>query len=111
MRWLFIAMPIILLLIICLSNEMSSNYNLIEERKESYEACIKLKIKAPYFNLNCEHLLNRHPILEAQIRNEEMKKYGIKTLSIYESNTRKVSKIEEIKLRKLIDRIANKNKL
>ena len=40
MKWLFFALPIILLMLMIGSNELSSND---KEKKESYEACIKLK--------------------------------------------------------------------
>ena len=102
MKWPFIALPIMFLMFIIGSNELSSNDR---ENKESYEACIRLKKKAPYFNLNCEHLLP----LQKSINQSGNK--NIKTLYINESNIRKVSKIEESKLKKLMKKLSNENKL
>jgi hypothetical protein len=102
MKWLFFALPIILLMLMIGSNELSSND---KEKKESYEACIKLKKKAPYFNLKCEHLLP----LPKSINIAGNK--NIKTLYINESNIRKVSKIEENKLKKLMQKLSNEGKL
>ncbi len=103
MKWLFIAMPIILIMFIIGSNELSSND---KEKMESYEACIKLKRKAPYFNLKCEHLL---PMSKSISHYKHAK--NIKTLYINESNVRKVSKNEENKLKKLMQKLSNENKL
>ena len=87
MKRLFIALPTILLMILIGSSELSSNSNLNIEKRESYEACIRLKNKAPYINLKCEHLLGTIPNI---INVGNIK--GIRTLSGYESNTRKVNK-------------------
>ena len=57
---------------------------LIEERKESYEACVRIRNKAPNLNLKCEDLL------EGIVSNEEN---------------------EQIKLRKLIQKLSNGNNL
>ena len=109
MKWPFIAFPTLLLMFCLGSNEMSSNTNIIKEQRESYEACIRLRKKAPYFNLNCERLI---PIIETTInKNEINNNKGIKTLSEYESSTKKVSKTEEIKLRNLLLRLSRTNKL
>ena len=102
MKWPFIALPIMFLMFIIGSNELSSNDR---ENKESYEACIRLKKKAPYFNLKCEHLLP----LPKGINQSGNK--NIKTLYINESNIRKVSKIEENKLKKLMQKLSTENKL
>ena len=104
MKWLFFALPIILLMLMIGSNELSSND---KEKKESYEACIKLKKKAPYFNLKCEHLL---PLPKA-INHYKSGNKNIKTLYINESNIRKVSKIEENKLKKLMQKLSSEGKL
>ena len=104
MKWLFFALPITLLMFIIGSNELSSND---KEKKESYEACIKLKKKAPYFNLKCEHLLP----LPIAINHYNAGNKNIKTLYINESNIRKVSKIEENKLKKLMQKLSNEGKL
>ena len=110
MKWLFISLASILLILCIGSNELSSNDNLNREQRESYEACIRLKRKAPYFNLKCEHLLDNIHYIETINRNEN-KYNGVKVLSIYESNTRKVNKSEEMKLRTLIEKISSRNKL
>ena len=104
MKWLFFALPIILLMFMIGSNELSSND---KEKNESYEACIKLKKKAPYFNLKCEHLL---PVPKI-INNYNSGNENIKTLYINESNIRKVSKIEENKLKKLMQKLSSEGKL
>ena len=109
MKWPFIAFPTLLLMFCLGSNEMSSNTKIIKEQRESYEACIRLRKKAPYFNLNCERLI---PIIETTINKIEINNNkGIKTLSEYESSTKKVSKTEEIKLRNLLLRLSRTNKL
>ena len=101
MKWLFIAFPTILFMICIGSNEMSSNYDLNKEKRESYEACIRLVNKAPFFNLNCESLLERIPIFETTLNKNTINIMGIKVLSMYDSKTRRVSLSEEIKLRHL----------
>ena len=111
MKWLFIALPTIFIMFLIGSNEMSSINNLDKEQRESFEACISLRRKAPYFNLNCERLLDRVPIVETSINKNKIGNNDIKTLSIYDSETRKVDKNEEIKLRKLVERLFNTNKL
>ena len=110
MKWLFIALPIVLLIFIIGCNEMSSNIIISEEIKESFEACMRLKRNAPYFNLNCHRLIEKIPKPET-VDNHEANKKGVKTLSTYESNTIKVNKIEEIKLKKFIRRLSNENKI
>ena len=110
MKWLFIALPIILLIFIIGCNEMSSNIILSEEIKESYEACMRLKRNAPYFNLNCNRLIEKIPKPETVIKGEAKNK-GVKTLPTYETNTIKVNKIEEIKLKKFIHRLSKENKM
>ena len=87
------------------NNLLSTKTRLIEEKKESYNACIRLKLKAPNFNLKCENLLDN-----IITNKEEIKKDEIKTLPINESNTRKVNKKEETKLRNLIQDLSNRNK-
>ena len=106
MKWLIIALPTILLVILVGRSELSSNNNLNIERRESYEACIRLKNKAPYFNLKCERLLGKIPNI-INVGNIN----GLKTLSRYESTTRKVNKSEETKLRHFIQMLYNQNKL
>ena len=92
------------------NNLFSNNNNINDERKESYEACIKLRKKAPNLNLRCERLIennnNKRNNEKDEINNTE-----IKTLSLDESVIRKVNKSEERKLRNLINKLSNENKL
>ena len=94
------------------NNNLSSSNNILEEDiKESYNACIRLSAKAPNLNLKCEHLLNSiHKNVQSQ-RKDEINNTEIKSLQIGESNTRKVNKSEEIKLRNLIKKLSNSNNL
>ena len=109
--------PIIPLLFVFLFFEIvnnsfsSSNTMLIEERKESYEACVRIRNKAPNLNLKCEDLLEGIISNEENEQKEENSNTEIKTLIINENNTRKVNKSEEIKLRKLIQKLSNRNNL
>ena len=105
MKWLFIALPSILIILLLGSSELSSNTNLNVEQRESYEACVKIKRKAPFFNLNCEHLLGNLP----NIKNDVFKT-DIKTLPTYESATRRVNGFEELKLKNFIKRLSKQNK-
>ena len=111
MKWLFIALPILMLKFFIGSNELSSKNNIIIEKRESYDACIRLRNKAPYFNLKCERLLDKVPIIETVNKKDRNNNNGVITLSTYELNTRKVSKGEENKLRNLIQKLSSKNKL
>ena len=110
MKWLFIAFPTILFMLCIGGNEMSSNYYLSKEKRESYEACIKLVNKAPFFNLNCESLIDRIPNFETALNKNVINNKGIKFLSIYDYSTKKVSLSEEIKLRKLFRNLSDSNK-
>ena len=110
MKWLFFVLPTTLFIILLGSSKLSSNNILNVEQRESYEACIRLKSKAPYFNLKCEHLLDNIPNIQ-HVDSKESNNSGVKTLSIYESNTRKVNKSQEKKLRDFIRKLTNQNKL
>ena len=110
MKWLFIALPFILLMYIIGSNELSSNIIIYEKQKVSYEACDKLRRKAPYFNLKCEKLLDNIPIPEPKNKNEA-NNTKFKTLSKLDTTTRKVNKIEEKKLRILMQKLSYENNL
>ena len=106
-------LPIILLCIIFLifgigSHNLRTTEDLLKERKESYDACIRLRNKAPNLDLKCEHLLDDMEEDEERGENDNSE---IKTLFIDENNTRKVNKREEIKLRNLIQKLSNGNKL
>ncbi len=110
MKSIVIALPILFLMFIIGSNALSfSSTVLNNEKRESYLACIRLRKKAPNLNLNCENL-------DENINSEE--KYAketyqssIKFLSSKETETRKVNKSEEIKLRKLIKKLSVERKL
>ena len=110
MKWLFLILPTTLLIILIGSSKLSSNNILNVEQRESYEACKRLKSKAPYFNLKCEHLLDNIPNIQ-HVNRKGSNNSGVKTLSIYESNTRKVNKREEIKLRDFIRKLTHQNEL
>ena len=76
---------------------------------ESYEACVRLRNKAPSLKLNCNILKENIISEEANIK----KSYhaGIKLLSSIEAETRKVNKSQENKLRNLIRKLANESRL
>ena len=76
------------------------------QKEQSYKACTDLKRKAPFIKLNCEKILESVTNIESD-NNEN----GIKTLSIQDSETRKVNQIQEIKLRHLIRKLYSENKL
>ena len=97
----------LLFIIFILGNiELSSSNIVNKEKRDSYNACVRLREKAPYFNLKCENLLD-----EIEDNKEVENNSKIKTLSVDKSSTRKVNKIEEIKLRNLIRKLTNQNKL
>ena len=109
-----------LLMLLCLTflifgiqnnNLLSINSTINEERKESYEACKKLRKKAPNLNLKCERLIENNNNNKKNIENDEINNTEIKTLSLHESVTRKVNKSEERKLRNLIKKLSNENLL
>ena len=107
MNLLVFLVYIILLIFGIENNNLSSQNNTInKEMKESYEACKKLKFKAPNLNLKCERIFEN-------ISNNELKSKSdkIKTLFVDETVTRKVNKNEEKKLRNLIKKLSNENKL
>ena len=93
------------------NNLLSINNTINEERKESYEACLKLRSKAPNLNLKCERLIENIINNRKTNENDEINNTEIKTLSLDESVTRKVNKSEERKLRNLIKKLSNENKL
>ena len=106
------ASSILYIIFIIGSNALSSsNIILIKERKESYQACVRLKSKAPNLNLQCKNLLQNLPTTEEMTKNIESNTSGIKILSDDAAVTRKVNKIQEIKLRNLIKKLKNENKL
>ena len=89
--------------------ELSSTNAVNKNRKESYHSCIRLREKAPYFNLKCEILLD-------DIKDNREKFNGnivtkIKALSLDKSSTRKVDKNQEIKLKNLIRKLSHEKNL
>ena len=109
MKWLFIAFPSILVIFCIGANELSFNNISNKKQRESYEACIRLKRKAPYFNLKCEHLLDNIHYIDTNINKKENINKGVKVLSIYESRTRKVNKSEEIILKNMLEKLLSKS--
>ena len=110
MKSIVIALQIIFMILIFGSNALSfTNTKLINGRMESYEACARLRNKAPSLNLNCEIL--KENIISQEANIEETHHAGIKLLSSKEAETRKVNKSQEIKLRNLIRRLSNENRL
>ena len=82
----------------------SSNLLRLKEQQESYLACKSLKSKAPYLKLNCENLAPKKVV---KMENAQLS--NIKILQNHETETRKVNKSEEIKLRNLIRKLKNQN--
>ena len=112
MKSFVIALPILFILFIMVSNALSSsNPILIKERYESYQACIRLRAKAPNLNLKCENILENIPGSGKIVKKEGINNSGVKILSNEVTVTRKVNKSEEIKLRNLIKKLSNENKL
>ena len=88
--------------------DFHSNLGLNQQQRESYAACMDLKKKAPFINLNCQKILESFPKIKS-VFNEENN--GIKTLSKIDSETRKVNERQEIKLRNLLRKLHSQNKL
>ena len=110
MKSTVIALQIIFIMLIFGSNALSfTNTKLINERMESYEACVRLRNKAPSLKLNCENLKDN--IHSEEVKIQETNHSGIKLLSSIAAETRKVNKSQEIKLRNLIKRLSNENRL
>ena len=100
MKSLYIALSIIYIILIIDCNAFtSSNLLRLKEQQEAYQACKNLKNKAPNLRLNCENLAPK----------EEINKLGVKVVRTEETETRKVNKYEEIKLRNLIKKLKNEN--
>ena len=107
MKSLYIALSIIYIIFIIDSNAFtSSNLLRLKEQQESYLACQSLKSKAPYLKLNCENLA---PKFSEKSHNPEIS--NIKILRTYETETRKVNKSEEMKLRNLMRKLRSENVL
>ena len=87
--------------------EFPSNIALKQQQRESYAACMDLKKKAPFLNLNCEKILENGPKIESVLKKDNN---GIKTLSKIDSETRKVNERQEIKLRNLLRKLYSESK-
>ena len=110
MKSFVIALSIILIFIIGSNALSSSNTILMKERRESYQACIRLRTKAPNLNLKCENLLENIPS-HKELQKDETSKNGIKILQTDVAITRKVNKSEEIKLRNLIKKLRTEKRV
>ena len=88
--------------------DLPSNAALKQQQRESYAACIDLKKKAPFINLNCQKILENYPQIKSNLKEENN---GIKTLSKIDSETRKVNEKQEIKLRMLLKKLYNEKKI
>ena len=108
MKVFAIAFSLLYFLFLIVNVEFSSSKGIIyKDRRDSYESCIKLKMKAPYINLNCDNLLvNIDNNGENTHQANNIGEYKIKTLYLGKNGTRKVNKIEEIKLRNLIENLS-----
>ena len=105
MKSIAIALSLIFIISIIGSNAFtSSNFLRLKEQQESYIACKSLKSKAPYPKLNCENLAPKKVV---KMENAQLS--NIKILQNHETETRKVNKSEEIKLRNLIMKLRNQN--
>ena len=107
MKLIAIALSIIFIVFIIGSNAFtSSNLLSLKEQEESYLACKSLKRKAPNLKLNCEKLIPKKVEEAKEIQNINSE---IKILRTSDTGTRKINKIEEIKLRNLIWKLAYEN--
>ena len=107
MKLIAIALSIIFIVLIIGSNAFtSSNLLSLKEQEESYHACKSLKRKAPNLKLNCEKLIPKKVEEAKEIQNINSE---IKILRTSDTGTRKINKIEEIKLRNLIWKLAYEN--
>ena len=105
MKSIAIALSLIFIISIIGSNAFtSSNFLRLKEQQESYIACKSLKSKAPYLKLNCENLAPKKVV---KMENAQLS--NIKIMQNHETETRKVNKSEEIKLRNLIRKLKNQN--
>ena len=107
MKLIAIALSIIFIVLIIGSNAFtSSNLLSLKEQEESYLACKSLKRKAPNLKLNCEKLIPKKVEEAKEIQNINSE---IQILRTSDTGTRKINKIEEIKLRNLIWKLAYEN--
>ena len=107
MKWLIYLFTFILYQIFIGKCDLPLSESLKQQQKESFEACMAIKRKAPFINLNCQKILESFPVIKSALNEEK----GIKTLSKSDSETRKVNESEEIKLRNLLRKLYSENKL
>ena len=110
----FLCYTVIALLVIL---QFSVSRPTIQEKEESLQACLKLKSKAPYLNLNCDNLLettNKVDIssfFETEFEEQkDISNENIIFLSQHElrANTKKIKKTEEEKLFQLLNSLKAK---
>ena len=109
MKFEIISFSLLFMAIVIGCMELSSTNDVNKNRKESYNSCIRLREKAPYFKLKCEILLD--DIKDNREKYNERIDTNIKALSLDKSATRKVDKIQERKLKNLIRKLSHGNKL
>ncbi len=89
--------------------------NISKEEEESFNACLQLKIQAPYLNLDCEKIItNKNSNEENQklfygnLRKEKTNQ-NIKTITLEDikRSTKKINKTDEMKLKNLIRKLRN----
>ena len=107
MKWLIYIFTFILYQIFIGKCDLPLSESLKQQQKESFEACMAIKRKAPFINLNCHKILESMSNIKTALNEEN----GIKTLSKDDLETRKVNEREEIKLRKLLMKLYSENKL
>ena len=107
MKWLIFILTFILYQNFISKCDLPSSETVKQQMQESYTACMDLKRKAPFINLNCQKILESFPMIKSALNEEK----GIKTLSKSDSETRKVNESEEIKLRNLLRKLYSENKL
>ena len=88
----------------------SSNIIIKEKNSDSYKACIRLREKAPYFNLKCEKLkqevANDTENIALKIERDESK---IRFLSLDKTETRKVNEKQENKLKIYLQKLSKES--
>ena len=106
----FVQIILICLIIIVLSN--TSSNELTEEQEQSLNACLKLKIQAPYLNLKCENIIENNNSELNKVKNLRKKgniKQQFRTISFEDikANTKKINATDEKRLRNLIRQLKN----
>ena len=111
MKSFAIALSVVYVMFIIGSNALSSTNSVVKnDIKESYQACIRLRNKAPFLNLKCENIMQNLPKEVKAAKNDKLST-NVKILSNDVTFTRKVNKSQESKLRRFIKNLSNENKL